>query len=150
MNLARKIKKLFISDKRGIALVEFMLVAPIFLIIIIGIIEWGFYIFDMNTAVRATYETSVKISEEGPDYWSKPGSESLYTYNRVTAPLRKMSSVPTLPKVEWYGSNRELVMVTLEYEHPLYTTKFITQAGGANLPIRQIAISLNETAIVKE
>jgi Flp pilus assembly protein TadG len=49
-------KKLFLCSEKGAALVEFALVLPLLLILLFGIIEFGFFIFNKSVITNASRE----------------------------------------------------------------------------------------------
>ena len=62
----------FAQDRRGVAAVEFALVAPIFLLIIAGIIVFGFY-FAIQVAVTEAASEGARLSVAGLTA-AEPGS----------------------------------------------------------------------------
>ena len=55
-----------LADQRGQSLVEFAIVMPLFLIIVLGIVEVGFALVDQHVTTRLTREGSNLISRDTP------------------------------------------------------------------------------------
>jgi len=53
-----KVRKAIKSDTGGSAAVEFAMIAPIFFFMVIGLVEFSFYVFNRNFVKHVLYETA--------------------------------------------------------------------------------------------
>jgi Flp pilus assembly protein TadG len=57
-----KVRKAIKSDTGGSAAVEFAMIAPIFFFMVIGLVEFSFYVFNRNFVKHVLYETARNIT----------------------------------------------------------------------------------------
>ena len=61
VNLLRPLKSVGF-DQRGSAAVEFAMIAPVFLIMVLGLVEFSLYVFNRNFVKHVLYETARNIA----------------------------------------------------------------------------------------
>ena len=123
-----------LADQRGQSIVEFAIVMPLFLMIVLGIVEVGFALMDQHVTTRLTREGSNLISRDTP-------------MTEAAAAVRSMASRPVnfddgssklifsvLKRGETTGTtNYNQVFVYQRYEYGSYpgTSKLSTRGSGA-------------------
>jgi len=123
-----------LADQRGQSIVEFAIVMPLFLIIVLGIVEVGFALVDQHITTRMTREGSNLISRDTP-------------LAQAAAAVRSMTSRPlnfddgssklifsVLKRGETTGTtNYNQLFLYQRYEYGSYpgTSKLSTRGSGA-------------------
>jgi hypothetical protein len=123
-----------LADQRGQSIVEFAIVMPLFLMIVLGIVEVGFALMDQHVTTRLTREGSNLISRDTP-------------MTEAAAAVRSMASRPVnfddggsklifsvLKRGETTGTtNYNQVFLYQRYEYGSYpgTSKLSTRGAGA-------------------
>jgi len=114
--------------ERGQELVEFALILPLLLLLMVGIFEFGYVVFAYNTLSNAV--------REGARYGSvHPADETeiLVRAKRLTTGLNQNEAVWTWD-VDDSVSGR--IGVSVEYEHTLFTGFLLQAFGGDTLTLR--------------
>lgn len=108
-------------DESGAELIEFALVAPLLLLLVVGIVDFGF--------MFQQYEVVTNAAREGARIGSLPGYGQTDVEDRVTAYLTAsgLAATPTItystaPTTLTSGRTVELVTVGVDYQ---YTYSFI-------------------------
>jgi Flp pilus assembly protein TadG len=140
-----------LRDSRGQSLVEFAIVLPLFLIVVLGVVEVGFALVDQHVTTRLTREGSNLISRDVP-------------MAEATAALRSMMARPVnfdngdskviftvLKRGETTGTaNFDRIFVYQRYQYGTYagTSKITMQGGGSfNGPNYEAANSDTNTGL---
>jgi Flp pilus assembly protein TadG len=87
--VARVIKVRRREDQRGAAAVEFALIAPLFMMIICGLIQYGFYFYAMQSGTSAVGEAMRRMSVGD---CQSSGEVQALMYNRLGAATTASSS----------------------------------------------------------
>ena len=114
--------------ERGQELVEFALILPLLLLLMVGIFEFGYVVFAYNTLSNAV--------REGARYGSvQPADETgiLERAKRLTIGLDQSELGDDAWTVEVDGGR---VSVSVEYEHTLFTGFLLQSFGGDTLTLR--------------
>ena len=120
-------------SRRGQQLVEFALLLPLLLLLLLGIIEFGFAVFRYDTVANTSREIArygivqlVHLNEE--DTLLAIDQYITDEIPRWTTGLisDSMSITPTLKDSEW----RTTVEITVTYEHQFITGPIIASIGG--------------------
>ena len=122
------------GDQRGQSLIEFALVMPLFLVIVLGIVEVGYALVDQHVTTRLTREGSNLISRDTP-------------LQEAAAAVRSMTSQPlnfddgssklifsVLKRGETTGTtNYDKLFLYQRYEYGTYpgTSKLSTRGTGS-------------------
>lgn len=122
------------GDQRGQSLVEFALVMPLFLVIVLGIVEVGYALVDQHVTTRLTREGSNLISRDTP-------------LQEAAAAMKSMTSKPlnfddgssklifsVLKRGETTGTtNYDKLFLYQRYEYGTYpgTSKLATRGTGS-------------------
>jgi Flp pilus assembly protein TadG len=103
---AMTIRRTF-ADQRGQSIVEFAIVMPLFLIIVLGIVEVGFALVDQHVTTRMTREGSNLISRDTP-------------LAEAAAAMRSMTSRP----LNFDNGSSKLIFSVLKRGETTGTTNF--------------------------
>ncbi len=126
--LARKVVRLGgLRDERGQSLVEYALVLPILLLLLVGIMEFGIAVFNYNTIANAAREGArygIVHKRDADTDKGRAGIEMAAL--RLTSGLDQgaLEIVPTWPEGE------DVVRVEVTYESQLITRMIIKAVGG--------------------
>ncbi len=123
-----------LADQRGQSIVEFAIVMPLFLIIVLGIVEVGFALVDQNITTRLTREGSNLISRDTPMVEAAAAVRSMTTrpLNFDDGSSKLIFSV--LKRGETTGTtNYNQIFVYQRYVYGSYpgTSKLSTRGTGA-------------------
>ena len=123
-----------LADQRGQSIVEFAIVMPLFLIIVLGIVEVGYGLVDQHVTTRLTREGSNLISRDTPLQEAAAAVQSMSSrplnFNNGTSKL--IFSV--LKRGETTGTtNYNQVFLYQRYEYGSYpgTSKLSTRGAGS-------------------
>lgn len=135
-------------SEKGQELVEFALLLPLLLLLLLGIIEFGITIFRYNTIANASREIArfgivqlVQLDETQAEL-----AIAQYITDEIprwTAGIRadSMAITPTLTPDIW----RTTLNVTVTYEHQLITGPIIAALGGnSDINLRSVATMYSE------
>jgi TadE-like protein len=96
-----------LADQRGQSIIEFAIVMPLFLIIVLGIVEVGFALMDQHVTTRLTREGSNLISRDTP-------------MTEAAAAVRSMTSRP----VNFDDGSSKLIFSVLKRGETTGTTNY--------------------------
>ena len=118
--------------ERGQELVEFALILPLLLLLMVGIFEFGYVVFAYNTLSNAV--------REGARYGSvKPDVEAdiITTARRLTTGLDQSKLDPDVNPDAWTVEvDGGRISVSVEYEHTPFTGFIFAPLGLDTLPLR--------------
>jgi Flp pilus assembly protein TadG len=77
----------FMRDERGSPLVEFSVMAPLFLMVMFGIVEWGNIFYVQNNMLIAARQAARSWAVDGP-----PSSPSTTASSTITKGLQRRSA----------------------------------------------------------
>jgi len=147
MTVARRLK-----SERGAELIEFALVLPLLLLVVLGIAEFGF--------VFMRYEAINNAAREGARLAVLPGYATIDVQNRVVA-YGNASGVPGLTTANVAVANTTVavaagvtvnckrVTVTYTYQHQFLggITQLLFGSSAADIPMTAVAEMRNEGAL---
>jgi len=112
--------------ERGQELVEFALILPLLLLLMVGIFEFGYVVFAYNTLSNAV--------REGARYGSVQPADETGILERAQRLTIGLDSTKLTWDVDDSVSGR--VSVSVEYEHTLFTGFLLQSFGGDTLTLR--------------
>jgi len=120
-----------LRDERGQSLVEYALVLPILLLLLLGIMEFGIAVFNYNTIANAAREGA----RYGIVHWrdtDKGETGIREAALALTSGLDQgaLEIVPTWPEDPTWPEGKGVVRVEVTYESQLITGMIIEAVGG--------------------
>ena len=112
--------------ERGQELVEFALILPLLLLLMVGIFEFGYVVFAYNTLSNAV--------REGARFGSVQPADETGILERAQRLTIGLDSTKLTWDVDDSVSGR--VSVSVEYEHTLFTGFLLQSFGGDTLTLR--------------
>ena len=120
-------------DDRGTSAVEFAIVTPVFLLLILGIIEIGLYYHARNTAQSSAREGVSVLRVAGnnadPQAWAGAAAQVAEEFAHELGDLDNVDAVATLDE----ETGRVTVVVTGEVNLPVGGTVSVRQSSTATL-----------------
>lgn len=122
-----------LRHQRGATLVEYALVVPVFLLIVLGIMEFGHILFIQNTLANA--------AREGARYLVVRPEDASATNANFLAVARRLTTGLDPDELDFEVSRSSTsVTVTVNYRVDLITGPFIGAVGGrTNIPLRAVS-----------
>ncbi|MGC9350030.1 MAG: TadE/TadG family type IV pilus assembly protein [Anaerolineae bacterium] len=135
-----------LPSERGQQLVEFALILPVLLLLLLGIMEFGIVIFSYDTIANvgrevARYGAVHPYEIDEPDEFDTFRKEEIdrWTTGIIT---ERLHITPTLNAGEWLTST---IRVTVTYEYRFLTGPMIRAVGGdPNLTLRTVTTMRTE------
>jgi Flp pilus assembly protein TadG len=140
-------------SERGAELIEFALTMPLILLVVLGIIEFGFLFQEYEVVTNAAREgarlgslipsagyTTTEAQQRATDYLVAGG---LKLAQATPAPAAVVSQVP----IGGTGKCIPAVTVTVTYQHPVpFVAGIMTYFGGsmATIPLKGVAVMRTE------
>ena len=112
--------------ERGQELVEFALILPLLLLLMVGIFEFGYVVFAYNTLSNAV--------REGARFGSVQPADETGILDRAARLTIGLDSTKLTWDVDDSVSGR--ISVSVEYEHTLFTGFLLQAFGGDTLTLR--------------
>ena len=145
-----------IRSERGAELIEFALTLPLLLLLVLGIIEFGF-LFQEYEVVTNSAREGARIAAMIPSAGYKAADATTRAKDYLTAgglDLNKALPAPAVAQTQLVLTNGKCAQaytVTVTYKHPVpFVSGIMTYLGGniAEIPLKAVAVMRAEKGAV--